>query len=219
MKAVDLTGQKFGELTALERIPCEKNGRRFSKWLCRCSCGNHTTVKLENLKNGHTKTCGRCRKFEEENDYMRCTLRNGRSFIFDAEDLPFVSSCAWSVDEKGYVLGYKGKLHRLLMGSPANRVVDHINGDPSDCRKANLRCITQHQNTQNSSLPKHSTTGYKGVCFDKRRKRYMAHIHPNGRMKHLGYYDTPEEAAVAYDRAASLYFGEFAKLNFAEVTP
>lgn len=42
----------------------------------------------------------------------------------------------------------------------------------------------------------------------------MAHIHPNGKTKFLGYYDNPIDAAIAYDKAASIYYGEFARLNF-----
>jgi len=99
------------------------------------------------------------------------------------------------------------------MNAPVGSVVDHINGDPSDCRRKNLRVTTQRKNTYNAKLSKNSTSGFKGVCFDKHRGRYMAHIHPGGRMKFLGYYDTPHEAAVAYDRAAASFFGDFARTN------
>ena len=85
-------------------------------------------------------------------------------------------------------------------------------------RRANLRITTQHNNTFNSKLPKSSTTGYKGACFDKRKGRYMGHIHPDGRFRFLGYFDTAEEAGLAYDKAASRYYGQYAKLNFKEVT-
>jgi hypothetical protein len=151
--------------------------------------------------------------YEQEGDHIKCTVRSGKSFVFDKVDLELVKSKVWSVDKNGYVLSADSKLHRFIMGNP-DGVVDHINGNPSDCRRSNLRCATQRQNTYNAGLSKNSSTGYKGVCFDKRRKRYMAHIHPNGKMKFLGYYDNPREAAMAYDQAASLLFGEFARLNF-----
>ncbi len=153
-----------------------------------------------------------------EGNFIRCTVKSGRSFIFDADDLELVSRYSWSVDKKGYVIGLskegrRVKLHRVLMDNPVG-VVDHINGQPWDCRRSNLRSATQHQNTQNCSLPKSSTTGYKGVCFDNKKQKYMAHIHPNGRMKFLGYYSDPVDAALAYDRAALFYFKSFAKTNF-----
>lgn len=149
---------------------------------------------------------------------MEYVCKNGRTFLFDAEDLALVNERAWSVGKDGYVHGtIEGqtiKLHRLLLNAPSDMVVDHINGVPSDCRKQNLRIGSQHQNTMNCSIPKNSKTGFKGVCFDKRRGKYMAHIHPGRKTKFLGYYESPIEAALAYDKAASFYFGSFAKLNF-----
>ena len=151
---------------------------------------------------------------------MECVVRNGRSFLFDEEDLPFVKSSTWAIGKDGYVHGRNGgkkvRFHRLIMDVKDGEVVDHINGDPSDCRKENLRIATQHQNSMNHSLNKNSTTGFKGVCLDKRYNKYMAHIHPDRKMKFLGYYDDPVEAALAYDKAASFYFGEYANLNFKE---
>ena len=99
------------------------------------------------------------------------------------------------------------------MNAPSGFVIDHINGDPRDNRKGNLRITSQTKNTYNERLKKNSTTGYKGVGIDKRNGRYFAHIHPHRSMKFLGYYNTPEEAAAAYDKAAVFYFGEFARTN------
>ena len=63
-------------------------------------------------------------------------------------------------------------------------------------------------------LPTHNTSGFKGVSFRKDRGKYRAYISINNRIKHLGYYDTPEDAARAYDEAARFYFAEFACVNF-----
>lgn len=60
MRSLDLTGQKFGKLTVLHRAP--NQGRR-TMWECECECGNITEVRTENLKNGHTTSCG-CKKRE-----------------------------------------------------------------------------------------------------------------------------------------------------------
>ena len=53
---VDIDGQRFGSLVALERMPVLQGSR--SKWLCQCDCGNKTVVSISNLRNGHTKSCG-----------------------------------------------------------------------------------------------------------------------------------------------------------------
>ena len=61
MKRNDLTGKKFGKLTVLECHGIDKFGQ--TEWLCECECGNRTIVKMNNLKRGHTTSCG-CRKHE-----------------------------------------------------------------------------------------------------------------------------------------------------------
>ena len=211
----DLTGVKFGRLTVISLAP--RPWKADSEWNCKCECGNSVRVRGGNLKNGHTTSCGHCLTIEQYDTYYSAIVKNGQSFLFDKEDLPLILSYSWSMDKFGYVHGCEGKtrfkLHRLLMGNP-KEVVDHINGNPSDCRKSNLRITSQHRNTFNSALPKNSTTGFKGVCWDKKEKKYMAHIHPNGKMKFLGYYNSPIDAALAYDKAAFLYFGEYARPNF-----
>lgn len=219
MGRIDMVGRRCGHLIVIAKNDVYKG--YDTRWICRCDCGNQTIVRGSYLRNGHTKSCGNCQRFSLDNGIAKCTVKSGRSFWIDEDDLSTVQGIRWSVGTDGYVIGYgpdgrKVKLHRLVMNAKQGEVVDHINGNPADCRRKNLRITTQHRNTYNSRLPKSSTTGYKGVCFDKRNKRYMAHIHPNGKTVFLGYFVKPEEAAIAYDRAASFYFGEYARLNFSK---
>ena len=93
------------------------------------------------------------------------------------------------------------KAHRLawlyVHGDWPNGCVDHINRDPSDNRIANLRDTTKAENTQNvTAARKSSRLGLLGVR--KVWRRYAARIKADGQERHLGYYDTPEEAHAAY---------------------
>jgi hypothetical protein len=78
---------------------------------------------------------------------------------------------------------------------------------------ANLRLATVAQNAWNSKKRK-SRSGYKGVCYDKTKRRWRAAIVNHGRRIHLGYFEDKIEAAKAYDAAAKKYCGQFALLNF-----
>lgn len=105
-------------------------------------------------------------------------------------------------------------LHRLLLGDHAGDV-DHINGDPMDNRRRNLRVCTHQQNCFNQKRKRTNTTGFTGVSFSKRSCRYEAYIHRDARKIYLGLYDSPEDAARVRDAAAQVYHGEYARLNFA----
>lgn len=89
--------------------------------------------------------------------------------------------------------------------------VDHINGNPSDNRLANLRRATNSQNQQNRRLGSNNTSGYKGVFFNKQCRKWAATIFADGRARHLGLFSTPDQAHVAYVDAAKKFFGEFAR--------
>ena len=225
MKRESLIGHRFGRLVVLGNSDHKhRNGNAGFVNLvrCKCDCGNIVDVKPCSLYRGHTKSCGHCNTFIEDENFIRCIVKNGRSFIFDKEDLAKVRLHCWTVDPNGYVKSGNGKhggqrlrVHRyILENCPKDCDVDHINGDPTDNRKCNLRISTHQNNSRNTKLRSDSTTGYKGVSFAKRERKYRAYITFKKQIC-LGYFDNPISAAYAYDRAAKYYFGEFAKTNFA----
>lgn len=84
-------------------------------------------------------------------------------------------------------------LHRYIMNNP-NGIVDHINNDTLDNRKENLRITTTSNNLRNGTIRVNNTTGVKGVCYNKDRKKYEARIKVNYKNILLGRFDTLEEA-------------------------
>lgn len=103
-------------------------------------------------------------------------------------------------------------LHHFVLGVRPGFVIDHINNNPLDNRKQNLRYATMRQNSLNTSPPWSHSTGYKGVTIVQGH-RFAAHVWAFGKRKLLGIFDTALQAAAAYDKAAQELFGEFAYLN------
>jgi hypothetical protein len=101
------------------------------------------------------------------------------------------------------------KLHRFIREAPPDMLVDHRNGDHLDCRLGNLRVCTTAQNTWNEPKLKTNKTGHRGVSFHRGKGKYRAVITCNGKYKHLGYFDTLEEATARYERKARELFGEY----------
>jgi len=109
-------------------------------------------------------------------------------------------------------------LHRLLVGNNSSDYVDHINGNVRDNRKSNLRVCSKQQNTFNrrKSSVKFSSQ-FKGVHFRDEQNKWRASIRYNGKLYHLGQFKSERDAAMAYDKKAKEFFGEFAYINFPEV--
>lgn len=89
--------------------------------------------------------------------------------------------------------------------------IDHNDCDTSNNNISNLRISTKHQNGCNRGKNKNNSSGFKGVMFYKAYKKWTAQIKVMGKSKSLGYFNTPEEASLAYQSAANKLHGEFAK--------
>ncbi len=125
---------------------------------------------------------------------------------------------AGSPNDRGYLgIGISNHLyisHRLVWlyvyrRWPTNHI-DHINGNKIDNRLVNLREATNHQNQANAAIRKDNKSGLKGVWWHSRDKCWCSKIRINGKSRHLGYFDTAEEAHAVYRSAAIEAFGEFA---------
>jgi len=106
------------------------------------------------------------------------------------------------------------RLHRLIMDCPKDLVVDHINGDSLDNRRANLRLATQAQNLHNRKKKANTSSQFIGASFNKSHRYWCSQIKVNGKSLWLGSFDNEIAAARAYDKAARMYHKEFARLNF-----
>lgn len=148
----------------------------------------------------------------------RIPLTQGRFALVDDADVNLLSRYKWTYNN-GYAMR-KGRggvwigMHRVIAQAGPDQHVDHRNGDTLDNRRHNLRICTVRQNVCNTP-PRPGTSRYKGVYAHKRSGRWVAAITHGGKKQHLGYFDTQEEAARAYDQAAARLFGEYAWLNFA----
>lgn len=107
------------------------------------------------------------------------------------------------------------RMHRLLL--PGAQFVDHINRDSLDNRRDNLRAATAAENARNRSRRSDSRWKFKGVHpIISAANPWVASIYVDGQARHLGAFPTQEDAARAYDEAATAEFGSFAHLNFPE---
>ncbi len=162
------------------------------------------------------------RPIRVENNVAYIPLTKGYEAVIDAADVPLVGGFNWLAllgARTVYVLRHKKTpagpnvkfyLHRVLLDAPPDMVVDHINGDGLDNRRANLRLATYAQNSRYSRRAASNTTGFKGVTYAVREKRWQAQIVVDGRAKYLGSFEHPELAHAVYCAAARFYFGEFA---------
>lgn len=114
-----------------------------------------------------------------------------------------------------YIRGDKKQYlaHRLVWlyvnGKFPNKLIDHINGIKDDNRICNLREANNSQNGMNKTKLKNNTSGYKGVCLDKKSGKWVAQTRVDGRKKLIGRYESPEDASKAYDDFTKKSHGEF----------
>ena len=143
-------------------------------------------------------------------------LTKGQVAIVDDEDYEYLSKFKWYASYYKSIDGYYamrsskkiyGKqhtipMHRIIMRTPNNLQVDHIDHNPLDNRKCNLRNVTTSENHFNR---KHQYEENCGYCWDKQRQQYDTRIGVNGQRIFLGLFNTPQEARAAYLAARKKY--------------
>lgn len=207
-----------------------KNGDKItSRWRCKCDCGNEVVVEKSELTQGKTISCGCYRRslqkeigmaqrlqnrYDLSGDYgIGYTSNTNKPFYFDLEDYDKIKNYYWC-EKKGYIVAGKresekgrGKyifFHRLVMGAleyNGNNLIDHINHNPVDNRKENLRICSQKENLMNRKI--------KGCFLDNRRNKWVSFIKtPDGKTITKSF-DTEEQAMSQRKMWEKEFFGEF----------
>lgn len=150
-------------------------------------------------------------------------LTQGKFAIVDADDYGWLAKYKWYSYQDGntfYAFRRKGRkrrrstMHREIMHAPEGLLVDHKDRNGLNNRKSNLRLCSPAQNAWNRRPAPNCHSKYKGVTWHKHHNKWHVRIFGSGKNYYLGSFDDETEAALAYDRKAEEFFGEFAYLNF-----
>lgn len=182
------------------------------------SCSNYCSVKLK-----------KANAIKLKNKYVKYTyhtlIKTAKGNIkIDSDDINIVNKYVWHITKLGYALTYINRktlfIHRLIMklgnvNKKLNNLCDHINGDPLDNRKSNLRICGSTENSYNKKVQTNNKLGVKGVIKLEYKNtgwvKYEARIRANGKIYILGYFDTIEEAKNTYNKKAKELHKEFAR--------
>ena len=211
----DILGERFGRWTVIDYVGVDNYGN--PTWLCQCDCGTWRELTHRTLLTGKSTSCGCESRKVKLNDYIltdnvcKCILSTGEEVLFDREDYSKIAQYKWAKSRyvRTIVDGKSLLMHRLIIDCPEGMVIDHINRDPFDNRKCNLRICTSTQNAWNKIMPR-AKEGHRGLYKLKRTNEWVAVINVNSERIVLGKYATFEEAVDARLKAERFYFGEFA---------
>lgn len=204
-------GDRFGRLTVIKEIERKifACGHSIRKFMCLCDCGKITTPSICELRNGTTRSCG-CRQRDSVTKHglakhplydiyfgMKYRCYNEKHTSFESYGARGIGVCdEWRNDYKAFYdwcisNGWKKEL-----------LLDRRNNDegysPDNCRLVDAGLSARNTRT----LAKNNTSGYRGVCLSKLTHKWIAKIQSNNTGYHIGSFDTPEEAAKAYDAKA-----------------
>jgi hypothetical protein len=214
---------------------------------CHCGCGRETRIATaNNAAWGHRKGLpvrflkGHQRavplhveeRFPFKIDGEYCTfikLTRGFISIVSIGDYPNLATRKWQATKsrqtyyavRTTMQGGKRhvQMHAEILGDRYSGFGDHKDRNGLDNWRGNLRVSTIQQNSFNRSITTNNSSGYKGVSWFSKTRKWRAVIRVNGVLISLGLFKLAEDAARAYDRAARKYFGEFAFLNFPITLP
>lgn len=196
-------------------------------------------VDTTSLNCGKTKSCGCLQKeTASENTKLRCKKYNkydlttyeygvgwtnkGVQFLFDKNDYEKIKDYCWNINKSGYLTSHdpakQGKrktiyFHRLIMDVVDKDwkiyQVDHINHNPLDNRKQNLRIGCNADNSKNKRIGSINSSGYPGVSYHKLTNKWQARVGLNVERIYLGLFDNVDDAIKIADQFKRDNYGEF----------
>lgn len=224
----DLANKTFGRWYVIQY---DKKG----KWLCQCSCEEKTirSVRADQLKSGKSKSCGcyhrdwmsinkihkKYNEYDLTGEYGVGYTNKGEEFYFDLEDYDKIKDYCWCFNAYNYVTTHCNNktlaMAHFVFNYKASEEyeLDHKNRIRHDNRKENLRIAERSENRANSKLISTNSSGYKGVCFDKKTNKWSAEIHWKNKKIWLGSYNKIEDAIKIRQESELKYFGEFANTS------
>ena len=216
-------------------MKCDICGRDlYNRQICRASgktlCAKHyqQIIKFGHPLDTNQRTVKDLNEFEINGDGTASIfLYNSKSevigsFLIDEEDLNRVITHKWRLWNDRVFTGVKKpvSIHHFILGVKSNIVIDHINSNPLDNRKCNLRECTHQLNRLNNIIPSNNTSGFAGVRWSDNRKKWEVEIRANNKRSHLGRYSLQEDAVYARYIAEVLLYKEFRSTqNDSEILP
>jgi hypothetical protein len=170
-------------------------------------------------------------KYIVTGEVVTIELSKGYSTKIDLVDFPLISQRSWlAVYQKhsGYVYAQAStstkinrkkvsinfRMSRYILNVTDPKIeVDHIDGDSLNNTRNNLRLCTKGQNMSNLRKIRKSSSRFKGVTFSKSKNKWKSQMSHNDKNRHIGYFDSEIEAAIAFNWEALKWRGSFAKLN------
>ena len=210
----DLSGKKFGYLTAIKFNGKNKYGK--DQYECICDCGNIHIVVNASLTSGNTTNCGCIRRSKTTKHGMaktrlwniwkamkqRCRGSSKKSKLYYKDKNVQVYS-EWLHPDTGFQAFYNWS---MANGYREDLTIDRYPNYEGNYEPSNCRWATMTEQNRNQSLKSNNTSGFAGVSFHKQNKKWVATIRHKGKKLYLGIFDTVEDATQARKKAEEKYW-------------
>lgn len=219
----DLTGHRFGKLTAVYPVP-DKSHR--ARWHCVCECGNEKDVLQQNLTNGHVRSCGCIHSEVNKEKIERYNSSIGRESHHNTKSrlyriwIGIKSRCFVQTASNYKNYGQRGisvcdewvnsfsafSKWAIQNGYNDSLTIDRINADGNYCPE-NCRWVTMSIQEFNKRISSRNTSGTTGVSFNKACNKWVAYIRKDGKLYHLGTFANIDDAIYARKQAEKRLYG------------
>lgn len=148
---------------------------------------------------------------------MLCKTTNNVYFLIDEGDAERVLKHRWTANPKGYIIARINRrcmnIARFLLDCPLGMETDHIDHNPLNNRRNNIRICTHQENQRNKNPTQNKTSQFKGVHWDKKSMKWRVSCKFNGSQMYLGLFAKEIDAAKKYNEFATKNYGAYACIN------